>query len=53
MFNTLSHKGNANENYTKIPPHPSQNGNYQENEIQQTLLRMQEKRNPHTPLVGM
>jgi uncharacterized damage-inducible protein DinB len=26
MFNTLSHKGNKNQNYTKILPHSSQNG---------------------------
>jgi hypothetical protein len=31
MLNTLSHKGNTNQNYTKIPSHPSQNGHLQEN----------------------
>jgi hypothetical protein len=27
-FNILSHKGNASQNYTEIPFHPSQNGNH-------------------------
>jgi hypothetical protein len=31
MFNTLSHKGNANQNYTEILSHPHQNVNHQEN----------------------
>jgi hypothetical protein len=26
MFNILNYKGNANQNYTKIPSHPSQTG---------------------------
>jgi hypothetical protein len=26
MLNILGHKGNANQNYLEIPPHPSQNG---------------------------
>jgi hypothetical protein len=26
MFNILSHQGNANQNNTEIPSHPSQNG---------------------------
>jgi hypothetical protein len=30
-INILSHKGNANQNYTEILSHPSQNGNHQEN----------------------
>jgi hypothetical protein len=30
MFNTLSQKGNANQNYTEIPSHPSPNGYHQE-----------------------
>jgi hypothetical protein len=29
MLNILVHKGNANQNYTEIPPHPSQNGYHQ------------------------
>jgi hypothetical protein len=39
MFNFLSHKGNANQNKTEIPFHPSQNGVHQENG-QQMLVRM-------------
>jgi hypothetical protein len=39
MFNILNHKGNANQNYTEIPSHPSQNGNQQENK-QQMLVKM-------------
>jgi hypothetical protein len=31
LFNTLSHKGNANQHYTEIPSHPSQDGNHQGN----------------------
>jgi hypothetical protein len=31
MFNILSHKGNTNQNYTKISSHPSQIGHYQGN----------------------
>jgi hypothetical protein len=27
MFNSLCHKGNVNQNYTGIPPHPSQKTN--------------------------
>jgi hypothetical protein len=40
MFNILSHKGNANQNYTEILFHPNQNGNHQENKQQQVLVRM-------------
>jgi hypothetical protein len=51
----LSPKGNKNQNknqnYTKIPSHPSQIGHDQENI--QVLVRMQGKRNPHTLLVGI
>jgi hypothetical protein len=39
MFNIPSHKGNANPNYTKIPPHSSKIGNHQENKQQQMLVR--------------
>jgi hypothetical protein len=40
MFNTFSHQGNANESYIEIPSLPSQNGNYEENQKQQMLVRM-------------
>jgi hypothetical protein len=51
-FNICSYKGNANQNSTEIPSHPSKNGNHQENK-QQMLARRQGKGNPHTLLVGM
>jgi hypothetical protein len=35
MFSILSHKGNANQNDTEIPSHPSLNGYRQENKEQQ------------------
>jgi hypothetical protein len=42
MLNILHHEGNANQNYTNIPFHPSYI-NHQENK-QQVLVRMQEKK---------
>jgi hypothetical protein len=51
MISILSHKGNANQNYTKIPCPPSQIGNHQKIII--IMARMQEERNPHSVLVGM
>jgi hypothetical protein len=39
MFNILSHKGNAKQNYIEILSHPSQKGCHQENK-QQMLARM-------------
>jgi hypothetical protein len=41
MTTILSHKGNANQNSTEIPSHPSQKGNHQENK-QHMLARMRE-----------
>jgi hypothetical protein len=38
MFNIVSHKGNANENYNEIPFHPTQNGKHQENKHQEMLV---------------
>jgi hypothetical protein len=56
MFNSLSHKGNANRNYTKIPSLPSKNVSHQENK-QQTLVRIwrcvRGGAYSHTLLVGM
>jgi hypothetical protein len=46
IFNILSHKGNANQNYIKIPPHSYYNGYHQEYEEQEILLRMWGKKNP-------
>jgi hypothetical protein len=31
IINILSHKGNSNQDYNEIPPHPSKNGCHQEN----------------------
>jgi hypothetical protein len=53
MFTIPGYKGNANQNHTKIPPHPHKNCYHQEHHQQQMLLRMQGKRNLHTLLVGM
>jgi hypothetical protein len=52
MFDILNHKEKANQNYTKILPHPSQIGYYQENK-KQMVARIWGKRNPHTLLVGI
>jgi hypothetical protein len=40
MFNILSYRGKANQNYIEIPSHPNQNGYHQENKQQQMLVRM-------------
>jgi UDP-N-acetyl-D-mannosaminuronic acid transferase (WecB/TagA/CpsF family) len=54
MFNILSYKGNANQNYTEISFLLSQNGNHQEKKKQQKVLeRIQGRRNPDILLVGM
>jgi hypothetical protein len=42
MFNTLSHKGNANQNYTEILSHPTENSYHQENIKQRILVKMQD-----------
>jgi hypothetical protein len=34
MLNILTHKGNVNQNDIKIPSHPNQNDNHQENKQQ-------------------
>jgi hypothetical protein len=34
MLNISGHKGNANQNYTEIPPYPSQNGYHQQHKQQ-------------------
>jgi hypothetical protein len=53
MLTISGHKGNANQNHTKIQPHSCQNICHQKHHRQQMLARMQEKRNPRTLLVGM
>jgi hypothetical protein len=53
MLTISSHKGNANQNHTKIPSHPCLNSHHQKHHQQHVLVRMWEKRNLHTLLVGM
>jgi hypothetical protein len=53
MHTILGHKGKANQNHTKIPPHSCYNSYHQKHHQQQMLARMQGKRNPHTLLLGM
>jgi hypothetical protein len=53
MFNTLSHKGNTDQNDSDIPSHPSQNSYHQENKQQMLGKNMERKRDSHTLLVGM
>jgi hypothetical protein len=47
MFTIPSHKGNANQNHTKIPPHTKISPQHH------VLVRMWGKRNPLTLLVEM
>jgi hypothetical protein len=49
---SLAHKGNANQNHTKIPAHSHLNS-YHQKHHQQMLARMQGKTIPHTLLVEM
>jgi hypothetical protein len=53
MLTISGHKGNANQNRTKSPPHPCYNGHNQKHHHQQVLAMMWRKTNPHTLLVGM
>jgi hypothetical protein len=53
MLTISSHKGNANQNHTKIPPHPCWNSHHQKYHHQHVLARMWGKRNPSPLLVGM
>jgi hypothetical protein len=46
------HKGNANQNHTKIPPHSCLDSYHEEHHKQQISVRMQVKSNPHALLVG-
>jgi hypothetical protein len=43
MLTIPGHKGNANQNHIKIPPHLCQNGYHQEHKQQQMLTRMWEE----------
>jgi hypothetical protein len=49
MLTISGHKRNANQNHTKIPPHPYHQKHYH----QQVLARMWAKWNLHTLLVGI
>jgi hypothetical protein len=51
MLTMLSYRGSANENYTKIQPHPSQVGHHKK--TTNVGMDLGEKRNPHTLLVRM
>jgi hypothetical protein len=53
MLTISSHKGNANQNHTKVPPHPCYNSHCQKHHQQYVLARMWGKRNPNPLLVGM
>jgi hypothetical protein len=51
MLTIPGHKGNANQNYTNIPPHPFKIGYHQEHYQQQMLAKMPGKRNHHHSLL--
>jgi hypothetical protein len=53
MLTIPGHKGNANQNHTKITPHSCWYSYHQKHHHQQTLARMWRKMNPHTLLVRM
>jgi hypothetical protein len=53
MLTISGHKGNVNQNHTKILPHPSYNSHHQKHHQQHVLARMWGKRNPIPLLVGM
>jgi hypothetical protein len=53
MLTTSGHKGNANQNHSKILPRPCKNSHHQKQHKQQILVRIWEKRNPHRLMVGM
>jgi hypothetical protein len=40
MFNVFINIENGNQNIIQIPSYPTQNGNYEENIVQQMLVRM-------------
>jgi hypothetical protein len=53
MLTISSHKENANQNHTKISPHPYYNSHHQKHHQQHELARLWNKRNLCTLLVGM
>jgi hypothetical protein len=52
MLTISGHKGNANQNHTKIPLYPCYACYHQKHHQQQMLVRIWGKRNHHT-LLGM
>jgi hypothetical protein len=46
MLTISGHKGNANQNHTKIPPHSCLNSYHQKCHQQQMLARMRGRRKP-------
>jgi hypothetical protein len=53
MLTISSHKGNSNQNHTKILPHPYWNSYHQKYHHHQVLVRMWGKKNPRTLQVGV
>jgi hypothetical protein len=53
MLTISNHKGNANQNYTKIPSHLCLTSYHQKHHHQHVLTRIWGKRNPSPLLVGM
>jgi hypothetical protein len=53
IFNILNHQANANQNYTEISFHSSENDYHQENTQKQMLAKMWRQRKSYTLLVGM
>ena len=53
MLNITHYQRNANQNYSEVPSHASQNGCYQKVYKQEMLQRVQKKGNPLTLFVGM
>jgi hypothetical protein len=51
MLTISSHIGNANENHTKIPPHPCKGSHHQKHQQQHVLVRMWGTKNPCILLV--
>ena len=52
MFNIVNHQGNTSQNHNELLPHTYQNGSHQKEYKQQMLVKMWEKRNLGTLLVG-
>jgi hypothetical protein len=46
MLTISSYKGNANQNHTKISPHPYENSHHQKHHQQQVLARTWGKKKP-------